>query len=300
MTEKNVQQDVNSFLNASLEDPSFVFIGGDFDHRNPQSLSSKRKMFKELYNESSKGLYHFINGILRQMPMVHHWDDHDAGGNNLDKTYRDWDISRRVFQEYVPAYPLPADSYGIWQRFRYAHVDFFVLDCRSQRDPDTDPDDAKKSMLDGNAVGSYGQFEWLKEGLLSSSAPWKIIFSSVAVNPTAKPNDGWAVFQTEWSQIRQFIDDNHITGVVVLSGDLHIGGLDDGRASGVPEMMVPPANMNGCGTGKLGNWSEGTYHNTSSPCNGYGVVTVLTHPHRLLLEVKDEQGNARLAYTVGQ
>jgi phosphodiesterase/alkaline phosphatase D-like protein len=35
-----------TFLQASREGASFVFIGGDFDHRNPTTLFSKRQMFK--------------------------------------------------------------------------------------------------------------------------------------------------------------------------------------------------------------------------------------------------------------
>ena len=49
----------------------------------------------------------------------------------------------------MPSYPLPSVTPGIWQKFSYAQADCFVLDCRSQRDPDADPDNANKSMLDG-------------------------------------------------------------------------------------------------------------------------------------------------------
>jgi alkaline phosphatase D len=289
-----------TFFNASQEGADFVFIGGDFDHSNPTTLSEKRKMFKQLYNPNSLGLGDFMNGILRLMPIVHQWDDHDAGKNNIDKTYPYWKRSYRVFKEYVPTYKLPSGSFGIWQYFQYANVDFFVLDGRSQRDPDIDPDDTNKSMLDGNNLGSTGQLEWLKQGLLHSTARWKIIFSSVVTNPTTKPNDGWAVFQTEWRKLRKFIQDNQIEGIVFISGDLHIGGIDNGTASGFPEMVVPaPNHPRACGTAPSpGNWSEGIYYSSTGPCNGYGVVTVLTNPDRLLLEVKNQDGNTRLSYVV--
>jgi hypothetical protein len=55
-------------VNASLEDPVFTFIGGDFDRRNPISRSSKRKMFKDLYDVNSLGLQDFVTGILRKAP----------------------------------------------------------------------------------------------------------------------------------------------------------------------------------------------------------------------------------------
>jgi alkaline phosphatase D len=244
------------FLNASDEGAVFTFISGDFDHRDPQTLFEKRRMFKDLYDPNSLGLTDFVNGILRQMPIVHHWDDHDAGGNNIDKTYPYWNRSYRVFQEYVPTYSLPLLNHGIWQKFTYAQVDFFVLDNRSQRDPNVDPDDENKSMLDGDNLGPDGQLEWLKQGLLNSTAKWKIIFSSVVTNPTTKHSDSWGGFQTEWTNLTNFIQDNGIGGIVFISGDLHIGGIDNGNASGFPEMVVPPPNFpESCGTGSSpGNW----------------------------------------------
>lgn len=299
-TQRRVTEAFPTFLNASQEGAAFTFISGDFDHRDPETLFEKRRMFKDLYNLNSLGLTDFVNGILRRMPIVHHWDDHDAGGNNIDKTYPYWNRSYRVFQEYVPTYNLPLVNYGIWQHFIYAHVDFFVLDNRSQRDLNIDPDDENKSMLDGDNLGPNGQLEWLKQGLLNSTARWKIIFSSVVTNTTTKHGDSWAAFQTEWVNLKNFIHDNEISGVVFISGDLHMGGIDDGNASGFPEMVVPsPNSPESCGTGSLlGNWSEGIYYNNTGSCNGYGVVTVLTNPDRVKLEIKDETGNTRLSYVV--
>lgn len=122
--QKRVIQAFPTFKNASQEGADFAFIGGDFDHRRPTTLGEKRGMFKQLYNLNSLGLKDFVNGILRRMPIVHHWDDHDAGGNNIDKTYPYWKRSYRVFREYVPTYSLPPVNYGIWQAFTYSHVDF--------------------------------------------------------------------------------------------------------------------------------------------------------------------------------
>src|SRR4030042_2930273 len=73
-----------------------------------------------------------------------------------------------------------------------------------------------------------------------------------------------------------------------------------GIASGFPEIVVPSPNFsNACLNGlSPGNWSEEISYNPEGSCNGYGVVTVLTNPDRLLLEVKDHDGNPRLSYTL--
>ena len=135
-TSYNLHETVQTFTSAAAVLPAFVFIGGDFDHRNPLTLLEKRKMFRDLYDPNTAYMSGFVSEILRKFPIIHQWDDHDSGLNNLDKTYRHWNITQQAFQEYIPCYPLPSVRPGIWQKFSYAQLDGFVLDCRSQRDPE--------------------------------------------------------------------------------------------------------------------------------------------------------------------
>lgn len=290
---------VQTYASAAATNPAFVFIGGDFDHRDPDALRDKRRMYKDLYDANTPFMADFVNLILRKTPIVHQWDDHDSGQNNIDKSYADWNLNQAVYQEYVPSYGLPSVTPGIWQTFSYAQADFFVLDCRSQRDSDLQPDDANKSMLDGHNLGARGQLLWLKFRLLASRAQWKIIFTSVITNPTTKFVDGWGGFQTEWNGLKDFINANNIQGVVFISGDLHVGAIDGGRASGFPEMTVAQPNSrevdDRCATAQIGKWSEGFYNDT---CSGFGLVTIATDPDRLILQVNDEFGTPQIHYVV--
>ena len=291
--------DVPTFTSAAAEFPAFVFIGGDFDHSNPQTLADKRQMFKNLYDPATPFMSGFVPLILWRFPIAHQWDDHDAGLNNLDKNYSDWNLTQQVFQEYTPTYPLPPVTPGIWQNFSYAQADFFILDCRSQRDSWLDPEGPDKSMLDGNNLGATGQFQWLENSLLTSSARWKIIFTSVITNPSTKQNDAWGAYPTEWNTLKTFINSNHITGVVFVAGDLHLGAIDNGTQAGFPEMCVPKPNetvhTGWCASDATGTWSEGYY---DEMCSGYGLVTILQNPDRLILEVKDQDGITHVSYVV--
>ena len=254
-------------------------------------------MFHDLYNPNTPYMGDFVNLILRKTPIVHQWDDHDSGLNNIDRTCPDWNLTQQVFQEYVPSYPLPSVTPGIWQKFSYAQADCFVLDCRSQRDPETDTDDPNKSMLDGNALGATGELQWLKDGLLASTASWKIVFTSVVINPTTKFPDGWAGYQTEWNALKDFINTNNIQGVVFISGDLHLGAIDNGTQAGFPEMCVSqPNGISSHPTGPYGIWSEGYYQDNTN--RGYGLVTISSDPDRLILQAADEFGNIQRSYTV--
>jgi alkaline phosphatase D len=302
-TEKSqVDEPFPAFSHAADEDPKFAFIGGDFDHSNPVTLSGKRGMFKLLYDPTSVGLADFVSDILRAMPIAHQWDDHDSGIDNLDKTYSGWNLTYQAFREYVPIYQTPAPAPGIWQRFSYAQADFFVLDNRSQRDNEYEVDGPDKSMLDGRHLGPASEEAWLKNGLLSSRAKWKFILSSVVTNPTTRFEDGWAGYQTEWGAIRKFIEQKSIKNVIVLSGDLHFGGIDNGTRSGLPEMLVGNVNIEDgtstCAAGLIGKWSEGTYYNPTGSCRQYGVISISTNPDRVLLQVKDENGNVRISYAL--
>jgi alkaline phosphatase D len=298
-----------TFLNADAEQPDFVLIGGDFDHSNPDvpgddvtTRAFKRLMFKRLYTPDAV-MGDFVNLILRHYPVVHHWDDHDYGQDNSDKTYPHKQISLDVLQEYFPVYPV--SQYGDWQQFTYARADFFILDSRSQRDPDIDPDDANKSMLDGDHLGQVGQWVWLKKSLSASTATWKFIISPVTFNPTVIKKDSWHAFQYERQKLVNFIKRKNMRGVVFISGDWHAGGLDNGANADFPELAVPPANLtpphctSGGGTGI---WSNGYWaypgKGNQLECDGYGVVSVRTNPDRVFFAVKNEWGKTKLKMSI--
>ena len=288
------REPVQTFASAEAVQPAFCFIGGDFDHSGPLTLTEKRDMFKSLYDPNTPYSWDFVPMILRRMAIAHQWDDHDAGPNNLDKNYPDWNLTQQVFQEYVPTYPLPSVTPGIWQQFSYAQADFFILDCRSQRDVWDDPEGPDKSMLDGNNLGADGQLEWLESGLLTSTAKWKVIFTSVITNTSTKQNDAWGAYQTEWNALKNFILANNILNVVFISGDLHLDAIDNGVGSGFPEMCVAAANQTknvSCPTAPHGTWSEGYYEDT---CAGFGLISILQNPDRLVLEGADEFGISRV------
>jgi len=289
---------VKTFLSADAEHPDFVILGGDFPHGRPNTLEKKEWNFKAIYSAgTSPAMSDFVKHILGQYAVAHMWDDHDYGPDNGDKTYALKQMSLQVLREYFPTYPMT--EYGDWQKFSYAQGDFFLLDARSQRDSALAPNTLTKSMLDGDHLGAQGQLTWLENGLKESTARWKFVISPVPFNETSKPTDSWAAFPAERRALIDFIQKNNITGIIIISGDLHMGGIDDGTHSTFPEMVVNGTNGAGCQSTKTpGVWSQGTYDNGNQPCNGYGVITVMTNPDRVLLQVKDSDGNTRLSYTV--
>jgi phosphodiesterase/alkaline phosphatase D-like protein len=217
-----------------------------------------------------------------------------------------------VFGEYMPTYPLeaPAGSRGLWQRFSYAYVDVFVVDTRTQRTADGAADNANKSMLDGNRLGLAGQEQWLEDGLAGSTKIWKVILMPTPFNPTVIKRssapiwqqDSWTGYLNARAKLLHAV--RGVKNVLMLSGDLHAGAIDDGTNSGVIEMVTPAPNFTGTSPEKcltadvFGIWSHGTYSKKKPPrvCNGYGVVRLT--PTQATLQVKDEDGKVKLQLIV--
>jgi len=112
-----------------------------------------------------------------------------------------------------PAYG-EADNPGVYFRFSSGDVDFFMTDDRYHRDPNNAPEDGKKSYLGAK------QFEWLKRELLASKAKIKVIGSGGEFE-TQGVAASWASFRRERDELFKFIEENQITGVLLLSGDRH-------------------------------------------------------------------------------
>lgn len=146
------------------------------------------------------------------------WDDHDYGPNDSDGTAAGKEDSLRTFQEHWanPAYGEP-DNPGIYSTFTYGDVQFFLLDDRYHRAPNRDEDEGHKTML------GERQKAWLKEGLRNSKATFKIIATGSEFQLNGHP-DSWTSFDRERRELLDFLREEEITGVMILSGDRHFTG----------------------------------------------------------------------------
>lgn len=137
-----------------------------------------------------------MHEIFDTVPMAYVYDDHDFTHNNSDGSYPDKELSIQAYLDYFPGYELPAPETGIYHRFVHGNCEFFMLDNRTQRDPNifafpnfTDwladptvplfyaPDPATHRLWDAD------QLQWLLDGLSESAATWKFIVSTMPWNP---------------------------------------------------------------------------------------------------------------------
>jgi len=160
--------------------------------------------------------------LMRKVPQLAIWDDHDFGLNNADSTNPGRDASYVAFRNYWanPSYGLP-DAPGVFFTYAYGGVDFFLLDGRYNRTPATLPDGPEKHFLGPR------QNEWLRAKLRASTAPFKVLAcGSGWSNEDGPTGDTWAAYLTERNALFDFIRDEKIEGVILISGDTHFGEVN--------------------------------------------------------------------------
>lgn len=160
--------------------------------------------------------------LIRSVPQLAIWDDHDFGYNNSDGSSPGKHQALAVFRRYWanPSFGLPATP-GVFFDFSYGGVDFIFLDGRFYRDPNAIADHPGKSFL------GAAQTAWLKERLLASRAPFKVLVCGSGWSSADGPDgDTWSACLSERNALFDFIRDRNISGVVLLSGDSHVGELN--------------------------------------------------------------------------
>ncbi len=152
--------------------------------------------------------------VLRNVPTLSMWDDHDYGPNNSDGTAAGKEGSLKGWKQFWGNPPEGTrDTPGAFFRTTWGEVDFFVVDGRYHRSPDKDKDDDKKRML-GDA-----QFAWLVDGLRTSKAKFKVIASGSTLDHSR--DDGWKIYTFSRHRLLDAIKKHSIPGVLYMSGDIH-------------------------------------------------------------------------------
>lgn len=152
---------------------------------------------------------------VRTIPTYAVWDDHDYGPNNSDGTAKGKENSLAAFHEVYanPPREKNSDKPGIYSKFTYGGIDFFLLDGRYFRSPN----DAKPGQ-DKTFLGK-DQFDWLIGELKESQAPFKVLVCGSTWEASRK--DGWRIFQHARKELWKEIVKHKVTGVMYVSGDIH-------------------------------------------------------------------------------
>ena len=147
------------------------------------------------------------------------WDDHDYCGNDSDTTAVGRDTARAVYRERVPHYPIGPAGGTVAQAFTIGRVRFIMTDLRSAAAPATQKESASKTKM------GAAQKTWFKQELINARDGGFPLIVWVCPDPWIAQrklgDDSWGGYATERTEIANFLRDNRITNLVMLSGDMH-------------------------------------------------------------------------------
>lgn len=224
-------------------DPEFFIHMGDTHYRDIGSGVHSPAPFDEAdYRDAFDDMltYNGVEGtaarqqhLYRECPLVPTWDNHDFGFTTVSNVDSDGNLphraaARTVFRERMPHYPMPAGSGDnpIYYSFDWGRVLFVVLDVRSERSPNSDPDGPSKTML------GAAQLAWLDNLLATSTAKALCLISAGQWLTVPTESDTWAAYETERAQVVAMLDDHGwLSRMWMLTASKHALGLDSGTGN---------------------------------------------------------------------
>jgi alkaline phosphatase D len=178
-----------------------------------------------------------LSALHQQFPWIMTWDDHESANNsykdgaenhNPENGEGEWsDRKRASIQAYFEWNPIRMPdslSHRIYRRLTYGNlVDIFVLDTRIEgRELQTNAND----NTPGRTLLGTEQYDWLVNGLKTSTSKWKVLAQQVMMAPLrvfgqGVNSDQWDGYADERRRLLSLIRDENIKNVVVLTGDIH-------------------------------------------------------------------------------
>lgn len=198
------------------KDPDIMlWLGDNVYYRNPDFYSKSRMdyRYKDARNTPE------MQPLLANAINLGTWDDHDYGPNNSDRSYRMREEALDIFKRYWanPGYGINGTD-GVFTRYKYSDVEFFLMDDRYHRAPN----DLKKTNKD---FFGQAQLQWLKDGLVGSYATFKIVVVGNQVTNKRNEHESLYAYGQEFDDLMKFLDRNDVPGLIFLSGDRHFTEL---------------------------------------------------------------------------
>lgn len=179
----------------------------------------------------------------RQHPFITTWDDHelannawlDGAENHQPDKEGAWGARRaaayRAYLEWMPVREQPGFSPRLYRSFRFGELaDLVMLDARSLRDRQVAPDDLDGIVNPKRTMLGAAQEAWCVDELRASqrgSAAWRLLGQQVIfarLNPIGqkvRSADAWDGYQAARDRLLDFVRDERIKDLVVLTGDAH-------------------------------------------------------------------------------
>ena len=231
----------------------FANVPGDFPAvNNPAVDWTDMSLLRNVYWSHYKYNYadEHYQALHAAMPIYSQWDDHEVindfgAGPGWDRWHKQAlnrpgfrnlvEAGRDAMFHYSPMTRNADEPNRIYRQFnRGAEMDLFIVDARSYRSLNEleDSEENAKTML------GAAQLQWLKDGLVNSTATWKVISLDLPLSISTggaadvRGRDGFANgllddysaktgFERELLDLMSHLDANNVENVVVVVMDVH-------------------------------------------------------------------------------
>ncbi len=197
--------------------------------------------------------------VRQSVPIMATWDDHDYGNNDAGVEWEHKDAAAELFHDF---FGTPAESPLRRQRGVYhakifgppgKRVQVIMLDTRyfrSELEKGNEPLPGFRARpyvpAQGEAVTMLGQtqWDWFRQQL-TQPAELRIIGSSIQVLSDDHPFEKWGNLPEERQRLFDLIRQTEASGVVIISGDRHLGEISlDPYVVGYPLFDVTASGLN--------------------------------------------------------
>jgi alkaline phosphatase D len=212
------------------------------------------------------------------------WDDHEVA-NDYEGFHPLASIGRQAFFDYWPVRRNADEPDRLYRSFRWGKgLELFLLDARQYRD-----------HAHGTMLGQE-QKRWLLEGLVSSTALFKCVATSVPFWGGGR--DRWDGYPRERKEILQWIRDEKVKGVFFISADLHYAAVTRlpghlGLKEVTTGPMAAPVNVLATGTSERFEF----FSNKTFNCGMITIDPKWNKPHANI-EIFDEDNRSLYKSTI--
>jgi alkaline phosphatase D len=223
---------------------------------------------------------HALRTLMASTGTYVMWDDHEVRNDfaGAVPAYASrMAAGNQAFRQYFPIRDDSTDAMRLYRNFQWGSgAEFFLIDDRQYRSAKytcctnaansgfvtTDGDGNAGDSTCGGTAGEAlvpsascasamagasrtilgaAQKQWLKDGLMNSTATFKFIMNGPAITELVfVPYDRWEAWKAERTEILDFIQNNNIKNVIWLSTDLHayiLSGSQVDATHHVPEII---------------------------------------------------------------
>ncbi len=231
-------------IDAIIHLGDYIYEYGDGEYGDVREYEPSTEILN-ISDYRMRHSYYKLDPMLRrlhqQYAIIATWDDHESANNSWDDGAEnhnagegDWatrkSASIQAYDEWMPfRKPDATDEERIYRKLSYGGLmDLFMLDTRliGREEQGQNESDPNRTILGAD------QYNWLTTEMGNSTAKWQVLGQQVMMAPLeifGNPvnDDQWDGYPAEREKLQDFVINNNVPNMVILTGDIHTSWAND-------------------------------------------------------------------------